>query len=653
MLTFLKQAKFFIYGEGSIPRRFFAVQALIGAFICLQGTPSFAFKAPSAQDAPDTINVKGKLVELKNLKNPLRTDTANLEKHIKEGGEIYIKNCFLCHGDLLDGKGVFGESLFPPPANFKGPGSILSKPEYYSYWRVVKGGKGLPKKYGPWNSAMPAWENSLSDDEVWKVILYIFETAGERVDKNSPSSPSLEKGKTVYLKKCAFCHGETGDGKGGSAPYSSPKPRNFTKGHIKIRSTPFGKIPTDDDLFKAISKGLAGTTMPGWSHLPEVDRWSLILYLKSLSKKFAKFIKKGETHKIVNIPPMPQFTIESLASGKELFLKNCSGCHGLKGRGDGEAIHRIVNIEKDNLFPRNLSKSWKFRRGSTRQDIFATLRTGLSLTAMPQLSSKIFNDSQIIDIVHYVQTLSPAIRPEIKKTITVEKISGNLPDDPGSKIWKSVNAYYFPLTGQVIEEPKAHFPTADSLYIQAVHNGEEIAFRILWDDPTVDPILRKSDKVDESPPPPLPEELQVDPKDLAPPMEPKPQKFPDSIAMQFPLSFSGNPEKPYFLNGDENHPVNLWKWNSYPTGAVNMVAKGIDTIEALPAEQQDLYSSFDFKYGQYNLVLKRKLNKTDGGMETQFTAGQPIPVAFNIWDGTQGETGSRKAISSWFELILK
>lgn len=636
-------------GGRRFSRRFLVFLSLLFSLIAISPLPLHAFSTPSISDVPDSITFKDKTVILRDLKNPFRDDPSNLNKYIKEGGDVYFKHCFLCHGDLLNGRGIFGESLFPPPADF----IAHFMPEYYAFWRIVKGGRGLPAQYEPWNSAMPSWEETLSEDEIWKVILFIHETPYENIDKDILSTPSLEKGKIVYDKKCAFCHGVNGDGKGVSAPYSSPKPRNFVKGHLKMRSTPFGKIPTDEDIFNAISDGLPGTSMPAWSHLSEVDRWSLVLYLKSLSKKFAKFKKKGKVHKLVIAPPPPAFTLESIASGKDLFMKNCSGCHGVKGRGDGESTHRIVNIEKDSLFPRNLTKSWLFRRGSSRKDLYTTIRTGLSLTSMPMLSSRIFSDTQIWDIVNFVQTLSPALKPEIKKTLLVEKIEGDIPADPDNKMWKSVNQYYYPLAGQIIHSPKAYYPTVNSVSIQAVHNGEEIAFRIIWDDQTVDPILRKSGKAEESPPPPLPPELVVEFDENIPDAETEPQKFPDSAALQFPVSYGADSVKPYFLNGNKSAPVNLWKWNSYPTGAVNMAAEGIEHITTLPDANQNIQSSFDFKYGQYRVVLKRILNNGEKGREVQFITGEPIPIAFNIWDGGQNENGPKMAISSWFEMILK
>ena len=642
-----------ISGAKTGPRRLAVFFFALSSLILVGQSPLLAFSAPSLPDAPESMTVKDKTVILKNLKNPFRDDLENLAENIKEGGNVYFKNCFLCHGDLLDGKGVFGASLFPPPADFQAPQSILDKPEHFAYWRIVKGGRGLPKQFKPWDSAMPAWENTLSEEEIWKVILFIYETARENTNTDPIAAPSLARGKEVYLQKCAYCHGITGKGDGPASPYSSPRPRKLIKGHLKIRSTAFGKIPTDADILSAITNGLPGGSMPAWKHLPINDRLSLVQYIKTLSKKFAKFKKKGKTHKIITVPPPKAFSLESMAAGKDLFLKNCSGCHGSKGRGDGESIHRIVNIEKDSLYPRNLGKPWKFRRGFSRRDIFATIRTGLSLTAMPQFSKRMFSDSQIWDIVNYVQTLSLAEKPKVRKTIVAKKISGELPANPTHPAWKFVTTFYFPLAGQIIKSPKSYYPTVDSLYVQAIHNGEEIAFRLIWDDPTVDPALRKSGNVEESPPPPLPPELVAGSDVEEIPVSTDPQKFPDAIALQFPASNLGSAEKPYFLNGDEGHPVNMWKWSSWPTKTIRQIARGIGNIKPKTDKVNSLSSNFRFIYGQYQLVIKRKLARQDESGETQFSQQKPTPIAFNVWDGTEGETGSKKAISSWFEIILQ
>lgn len=604
---------------------------------------------------PDSILVKGKEIALNDLKNPLRFDAENLKKHLREGGEIYFKNCYLCHGDLLDGSGVFGDRFFPKPANFKSPQSILSRPESYAYWRIMKGGRGLPDKFNPWDSSMPAWEDTLSDEQVWKVILFLYETAGETPGKAPvpDEKPTLERGRDIYLEKCAFCHGETGDGDGPAASFSSPRPRKLTKAQYKIRTTHFGKIPSDQDIFYIITKGMPGTTMPAWNHLPDSDRWSLVLYLKSLSNKFEKFYARGEALEIAIAGDPPPATPEGMVEGKKLFVQNCSGCHGLEGRSDGESTERVVNIASDALWPRNLSKPWLFRRGSSLKDIFVTLRTGLTGTAMPRFAEKTLNDQQAWNLVHYVKTLAinenrPAIKP-----IQAKKITGEIPIDPDAPAWETASQYFFPLGGQIIQSKKLYFPTVDAVTVKALHNGDEIALHLSWDDPTYDPKLKKTAKVEESPPPPLPPEMQQE----TPPTQPEESSegeqelLPDALAIQFPVD--PNAKKPYFLNGDTERPVNLWKWNSRPMEALELNARGMDKILAHTKEKQNVTAKVVYRYGSYHLVMKRKLTTMDKQNDIQFNPGQHIPIAFNIWDGSAKETGSQKAISSWFELFLE
>jgi hypothetical protein len=72
----------------------------------------------------------------------------------------------------------------------------------------------------------------------------------------------VEHGKEIYLKNCAACHGEKGDGKGICSAFLLPQPRDFTHAQYRLRSTATGSLPTDEDLFRVVSLGLAGTPMP-------------------------------------------------------------------------------------------------------------------------------------------------------------------------------------------------------------------------------------------------------------------------------------------------------------------------------------------------------------------------------------------------------
>jgi len=621
--------------------------SLLLAALLLLTLPSslLGFTAPTSKDIPKSITLKGKEFSLENIKNPFSSDPET----IKEGGEIYIKNCFLCHGDLLDGKGLFGESFFPAPANFTQKNSVVSKTPAYAFWRIMKGGKGLPERFEPWNSAMPAWEEVLSQEEVWKTILYINETVKERRQPISEKqNPSIKQGKNIYLKKCAFCHGEKGKGDGPSKEYTLPHPRNLTKGHIKIRSTSFGKIPTDEDLFDAVSNGMKGTTMPSWSHLSNSDRQSLVLYIKSLSKKFKKFKKRGKKHKIITIPEPPTLSQEGIERGKKSFMINCSGCHGVKGRGDGVTTARIVDYSSNAIWPRNLSEPWNFRRGTTRKDIFLTLRTGLSTTAMPKFSPRIFKDQEIWDIVDFVLTLGSPKQPQVKPVILAKKTSEDLPDDFNASFWTKMKSAYIPLGGQILQKPKSYFPTVRNLTVRAAYNDKEIAFKIDWDDPSYDPALQEKNIVKASPTPPLPEHLKGAKEEE--PIEPVKPDFPDALALQFNLN--NEVVKPYFLNGDSDHPVNLWKWTSSDNTAHEWNATGLTNWSLQNDKSQSIKTQANYQFGRYFLIIKRKLKVNDEKIDVQFEAGKSLLIAFNIWDGYQGENGAKKTISSWFELQL-
>ena len=129
---------------------------------------------------PGTITIQGEEYVLEGLKSPIRNkeDNGVAPADLMAGREIYVRNCIFCHGDALEGNGMFANVLRPRPANFRDSGTIAQLSESYVFWRVAKGGPGLPPEGTPWNSAMPAWEDELSVEEMWQVIAYIYEATG-------------------------------------------------------------------------------------------------------------------------------------------------------------------------------------------------------------------------------------------------------------------------------------------------------------------------------------------------------------------------------------------------------------------------------------------------------------------------------------------
>lgn len=126
---------------------------------------------------PASITFQGRNMPITGLENPLRR-RGTVEEHYATGRRVYYQNCLPCHGDLLDGQGHFAHGFNPVPLAFDDPGTIAQLTESFVFWRIAKGGPGLPREGTPWNSAMPVWEDFLTEDEIWAVIIFIYEQSG-------------------------------------------------------------------------------------------------------------------------------------------------------------------------------------------------------------------------------------------------------------------------------------------------------------------------------------------------------------------------------------------------------------------------------------------------------------------------------------------
>ena len=131
---------------------------------------------------PSSITFQGTSINLTTANNPLREvqhmDEAAFAEHVANGRRIYFENCFYCHGDNMEGAGMFAHGYDPLPANFNDATTIAMLQESYLFWRIAKGAPGLPSESTPWSSAMPAWEDFLTEEEIWEVIIFLYEFTG-------------------------------------------------------------------------------------------------------------------------------------------------------------------------------------------------------------------------------------------------------------------------------------------------------------------------------------------------------------------------------------------------------------------------------------------------------------------------------------------
>ena len=105
------------------------------------------------------------------LKSPSMTQT-----DIENGGRLYTGMCASCHGDGGMGDGPAASELDPAPAAIAL--SITMLGDGYLYWRIADGGNKF-------RTSMPAWKESLSEQEIWSMIAYMRELGSDVV---APSS---------------------------------------------------------------------------------------------------------------------------------------------------------------------------------------------------------------------------------------------------------------------------------------------------------------------------------------------------------------------------------------------------------------------------------------------------------------------------------
>ena len=129
--------------------------------------------------SPADVTVHDKRIELDAGENPFRhlekSSPAEFRQHVENGRRVYYQNCVFCHGDTLAGNGMFVHGLDPIPTNFSDKGTIPMLRETFLFWRISKGGPGLPDEGGPWDTAMPAWEKFLKEEEMWDAILFLYD----------------------------------------------------------------------------------------------------------------------------------------------------------------------------------------------------------------------------------------------------------------------------------------------------------------------------------------------------------------------------------------------------------------------------------------------------------------------------------------------
>jgi mono/diheme cytochrome c family protein len=488
-------------------------------------------------------------------------------------------------------------------------------------------------------------------------------------------SPVLEAGKRVYDQHCAACHGTDGDGNGPAAVWLFPKPRDFSAGLFKIQSTPAGSLPSDADLYRSISQGLGGSSMPAFHYLSEQELLDVVEYVKHLTavvrpdgrriNRFEEAAAEGTLGAPITVPPEPPLTFDSITRGQQVYGQlQCNSCHGETGAGDGPSAPTLKDSLGVMIHPRDFNTDL-FRGGSTGQDLYTRIAVGLGGTPMVAYPDEILTPADRWALVHYIQSLR---RKDVEVgdilasegVLPVARVEGELPLDPMDPTWERVESVRVPLN-PLWPEP---YPIT-GMAVRALHNGKILAVLLQWRD----------DIVDGAP-------VRV-------------EDFQDAAALQFSLT----DRAPFLGMGDPRNPVNVWQWKAgwqqdtdgerpdvhltYPSMHVDTYqetelhglyrtaetagnllaftrmpspvedanATGFGTMTSQPPSAQNVGGKGIWRDGFWSVLFYRELESKDS-RDVSLIPGESTLVAFAIWNGAQRDRNGRKVFSNWHSMIL-
>jgi mono/diheme cytochrome c family protein len=518
--------------------------------------------------------------------------------------------------------------------------------------------------------------------DLWQIINFFYDYVGQvphlwddqKVSKavNKKNKIQLQAtkmtGEEIYQFQCAVCHGKKGAGDGPAADFLYPRPRDFTLGLFKYKTSPGELPPRDEDLFNAIKQGLNGTAMPSWKSIFNDEQInSLIPIIKDFDISYTWVevpeddddyseeedddtdtnyeddddddtdyedddeSEKNETNKpkifihITEIEPTNGqivYSNDSIAKGKIVFENNCKQCHGLTGRGNITSGKRLTDDWGYRIWPRNLTQPWTWRatnvpesQEQTIRNIYLRISIGIFGTPMPAHRSTTDDPDPINlenrwHLANYVYSLRQNSRAPDKSTvIKAMKIETTLPNNVDDITWNKAPATTMRLVPNLTKEKRLFTPLAEVITVRVLYNQQEIAF-----------LLEIDDRTDSRPGEPVSEGIQDETFKM----------YSDAFAIKF---FKQN--------------TITWYWNA---GSIEpkiapktIILKEDKTLQ----KNNSLIARGKWQDGRWRVLIKGTIKA-----DLSFGKEKLVPISFTNWDGSNDQIDSKHTLTGWYKLLF-